>query len=842
MTIGFPPSISSGNVLAQCEAARDVLVRLLGERAMDFQLHLVAETGGCDWFELKVSRGRAVVKAPSTIGLCRGVYHYLRQSGQGMVSWSGKRIDLPASLPDFAEVRVECPNALRYYLNVCTFGYTTAFWNWERWERELDWMALHGINMPLAHVGQEEIWRRVWRHYGISDEELSRYFTGPSHLPWHRMGNINSHDGPLPDSWHVQQVELQHRILGRMRELGMQPVAPAFGGFVPAGLKRVRSEVALLEANAWAGFESDCQTFLLSPDSELFAEIGERFLREYTREFGPVHYYLADPLNEVELPPLNDGREAFLASLGSAIANSIEAADPDGIWVMQGWMFHFHRNFWSKRAVQAFLGAVPNERMIVIDLCNELFKGWQHLDAFYGKPWMYGVVHNFGGNNPLNGDLAFYCSEPANALASDKRGAYTGFAICPEGIENNELVYELLTDVAWSAEPLELSEWVSQYIESRYGPCPAELHAAWQAIVESVYTGFNTNIRHGLQGRPSLQPKRRVNIGDGAREAIARLLRCSSIMQDVPLLVQDAVELAAHYLGGCVDARLRDAGLAHAAGLADFRDTCIDEAVDLMLRIDGLIAAHPTMRLDRWIEAARATGTSLAEKDYYEKNARRLLTRWGGPGLSDYSARLWSGLIRDYYVGRWRTFFAGLRGDATADVRAFEEQWINANETSKVTMADDPIAEAQKLFAAVDGWERKELQQEHAGDCIGHWAPERIARLNARLEWNVSDFMLSGGEHQVRFSRINGQGSLRIHVVRLLENGVEVAGDSNGGVVGPHEPLHVSRLTLEARKPGTDYVISAEVSAENGTDSSGAIWLTAGDFKLTPAKLAASAS
>jgi alpha-N-acetylglucosaminidase len=42
----------------------------------------------------------------------------------------------------------------RYYMNTCTFGYSTAFWSWERWQREIDWMALNGINTPLTAVGQ----------------------------------------------------------------------------------------------------------------------------------------------------------------------------------------------------------------------------------------------------------------------------------------------------------------------------------------------------------------------------------------------------------------------------------------------------------------------------------------------------------------------------------------------------------------------------------------------------------------------------------------------------------------------------------------------------------------
>lgn len=40
---------------------------------------------------------------------------------------------------------------------------TFAWWDWERWEKEIDWMALQGINLPLAFTGQEAIWQKVFQ-------------------------------------------------------------------------------------------------------------------------------------------------------------------------------------------------------------------------------------------------------------------------------------------------------------------------------------------------------------------------------------------------------------------------------------------------------------------------------------------------------------------------------------------------------------------------------------------------------------------------------------------------------------------------------------------------------
>ena len=52
---------------------------------------------------------------------------------------------------------------IRYYQNVCTPGYTFAFWQWTDWEKHIDWMALNGINLPLAFTAQEAIWIRVYK-------------------------------------------------------------------------------------------------------------------------------------------------------------------------------------------------------------------------------------------------------------------------------------------------------------------------------------------------------------------------------------------------------------------------------------------------------------------------------------------------------------------------------------------------------------------------------------------------------------------------------------------------------------------------------------------------------
>ena len=71
---------------------------------------------------------------------------------------------------------------LRYDFNYCTFSYSMAFWDWKRWEQEIDWMALHGINLPLAVVGEECVWFNMLKKLGYSKEEINKFISGPAFM------------------------------------------------------------------------------------------------------------------------------------------------------------------------------------------------------------------------------------------------------------------------------------------------------------------------------------------------------------------------------------------------------------------------------------------------------------------------------------------------------------------------------------------------------------------------------------------------------------------------------------------------------------------------------------
>ncbi len=683
-------------------AARGVMQRLIGDRAKDITLEIIPAQDSLDTYEIEAKNGKLTVRGSSAVAMTFGFHQYLKKATNSIVSWSGNHLNLGDQWPDYAKERATSPYQYRYFLNVVTYGYTTPYWDWERWQKEIDWMALHGVNMPLAVVGSEAIAERVWKKLGLTNEEIREFFTGPAHLPWHRMGNINKWDGPFPDGWHDGQVKLQHQILDRMKELGFEPIAPAFAGFVPEGFKKRHPELKV-NALKWGGFPEENNAYVLAPDSPFFEKIGKLFVEEWEKEFGKHKLYLSDSFNEMDVPVPKDNPNAkydLLAGYGESIYKSIVAGNPDAVWVTQGWTFGWQADFWDKKTLSAMMSRVPDDKMIILDLANEypslvwnIPSVWKEHEGFYGKKWVYSYVPNFGGKTPYTGVLSMYASGAIEALKSPYRKTLIGFGSAPEGIENNEVVYELLADMGWAHEEINLDQWMQAYSKARYGGYPAEVQTAWDQLRKSVFNSFSPYPRFVWQlVVPDTRRKGVVNTEPLFFKGVENFLAGSEKLKSSPLYRHDAIEMAMLYLGAKADEHYKRALAAKAAKNQALMKQEGDKAIAILLDIDRLLESHPTNRLQPWVELARSHGKNSQEKNYYEANAKRLITTWGGVN-EDYAARLWSGLIKDYYVPRMKLHLY----EPNANIDAWEEAWIQKPWTNRTTPFEDPLAKAKEL-------------------------------------------------------------------------------------------------------------------------------------------------
>lgn len=99
---------------------------------------------------------KILITSTTTSGLSRGLLTYLQSIG-GDIFWSGDTFtdQMLKGVNGGVDMAGHSWASVRYVLNVVTFSYTTAFYDWSKWEYLLDWCALHGYNFPLAPGGQE---------------------------------------------------------------------------------------------------------------------------------------------------------------------------------------------------------------------------------------------------------------------------------------------------------------------------------------------------------------------------------------------------------------------------------------------------------------------------------------------------------------------------------------------------------------------------------------------------------------------------------------------------------------------------------------------------------------
>lgn len=826
LLLSFSYAQAEGQKKFSKRAPQEVIERVYPSLAKKLVIEQMDKTEDGDVFKQEIRNGKLIVKGSSEVAICRGVYDFIRNNKYGISSWTGTRLQLPASLDQSVTREVTSPFAHHYYYNVVTYGYTMPYWDWNRWEKEIDWMALHGIDMPLALVANEAISARVWKKLGLTDTEIAEYFSGPAHLPWLRMGNLSKIDGPLPQEWHQDQVALQHKILQRMKSLGMKPICPAFAGFVPQAMKRLYPNIKITETLWGHAFHN----WMLSPEEDLFHTLGEMFIKEWEKEFGKNEYYIADSFNEMDIPfpPKEDPkRYTLLASYGDKVYQSIKAGDKDAVWVMQGWMFGYQRHIWDYKTLQALVSKVPDDKMLLLDLAvdyNRCFwkseVNWEFYKGFYNKPWVYSVIPNMGGKSGLTGILSFYANGHLDALNSKNKGRLDAFGMAPEGIENNEVVYELITDAGWSNKKIDVEKWLADYSSARYGCYTPAMKSFWDGMLKSVYGSFTDHPRYNWQFRPGSTRKGSINANDEFYKGIESLADGAKTMKGNALFEADFREWTAAYLGGKIQLlsqQIDDAYLLNDVQKATSLET---KFVSLMKGMDEILSGHPTARLDRWIQFARNHGKSNpALADYYEKNARRIITIWGPP-IDDYSARIWSGLIRDYYLPRWQHYFEQKKSGQKFDFAKWERNWVEQQKgLSNPTLCNNPIERGISLIREASSITS---QGTYTENIIGSWQTNDIKTNPTALEWSVPVSQIQKAKG-IKISQLTQDGTVTIHSVVLTGDGQDLLLSSGDKDVSSSLLLPV---TLPASFTGNNECkMKISVSDKNKVHTSGKVEL-----------------
>ena len=629
-----------------------------------------------DVYEILQKGDKVLIRGNNANSMAVGLNRYFQTFCLTDVSWYHYNpVELPERLPAVPEpVRASAEVSRRFFLNYCTFGYTMPWWKWKQWERFIDWMALNGVNMPLAITGQEAVWQKVWRKYGLTDDQIRAFFTGPAHLPWQRMNNIDRWQGPLPQGWIDGQAKLQKRILKRERELGMTPVLPAFNGHVPPELATLTLEpIDTARVGSWCRFADQYRCTFLNPTDPIFARIQRDFLQEQNRMYGTDHIYGIDLFNEVNPPSWEPD---YLARVSSGVYESLTAVDPDAVWLQMGWIFINKPRKWTPERTRAYLTAVPRGRMILLDYEADYVEIWRKTEHFYGQPFIWCYLGNFGGMTAIEGD--YYLNEERLAgTKADGGPEFVGIGATLEGFGVNQPVYEAVLSQAWDTG-IPLEEYIDNIADRHLGRADSTFRAFWQLMTHKVCVTHTSNGASSIiTAHPNLE-----GMWNGTTQYV-RGYHPADLQQALELLetVEGNTNSFRFDLANVRRQVLDDRALAArerftSAYKAGDREAMVVASGEFLAYCDSLIGVlrtRPEFSLDDWIRDARSWGRTEEEKDYYERNARTIITVWGDSDhLTDYANRDFDGLVETFYKVRWKMFF-----DAVLDAFDAGEPFVN---------------------------------------------------------------------------------------------------------------------------------------------------------------------
>ncbi len=681
-----------------------------------FEFKLISAEEGKDVFEIESQKGKIVIGGNNGVSMASGLNWYLNHYCRCHVSLNSRRLNLPEPLPVVkSKVRIVSPFKYRNFFNYCTFSYTMAWWDWEKWEKVIDYMALNGINMPLAITGQEAIWQEVFQELGLNKKQVEKFIVGPAYLPWGWMGNIDGLGGPLPQHWIDRHARLQQKIVARERELGMTPILQGFTGHVPPTIKEVFPNARIHQTTRWAGMPG---TWFLDPQDPLFLKIGRSFIKKQTRLFGTDHLYCADCFNEIN-PHTRD--LTFITNVGKSVYRGLQTGDPEATWVFQGWFLYFQADFWKAPQTRALLEAVPDAagRMLGLDLWGEEQPVWNKTNAFYGKPWIWNVFCLSSQNVNMSGDLETMQKKLIEAVGSKHSGKLQGIGMMMEGFGYNPVVQEFILKKAWKPEAEDLSEWVAEYASRRYGSQDPRLKKAWQLLLEGPYS---RTARHESIicltpqfSRFELSESDRFGVGYDAYKVVNAcqlLLNCSEEIGNLETYRFDLTHVTREMLSNLANRFsyfITDAyQKKDAAALAKHSEIFLQLIRDL----DELLGTNKHFLLGKWIAEARKWGINSKEKRFYEWNARTIVTMWEPAKksrLRDYASKQWSGLLKGFYLPRWKLFLDRLyrslidntyfnKKEYFKDLKEMELAWIRQTDGYPSEPEGDTLEVAHRLF------------------------------------------------------------------------------------------------------------------------------------------------
>ena len=427
--------------------------------------------------------------------------------------------------------------------------------------------------------------------------------------------------------------------------------------------------------------------------------------------FGTDHIYGVDLFNEVEAPSWDP---ETLAEISRCAYESMASVDPESVWLQMGWMFYYDSKHWTPENVKAYLQAVPQGKVVILDYYLEHTPVWTLTDKFYGQPYILCYLGNFGGNTRLAGNFHQASERIEDALANGGDNM-RGIGSTLEGFGINQPMYEFVLDKAWGTG-LSDEDWVRTLAFRRAGSRDEHAENVWKTLTDSIYIAGSFSSQTPLTcARPCLEGYWHWTSIHNTRYDNSTLVRAwkelLEVQSDRYTYHSDVVILGTQALGNHFvvlrdefTAAYRQRDIVKAREIASQMRQLMDD-------LDALVSCDTQFSLKRWLDDASACAQTPEEAAYYRRNARTIITVWGdSKTLLDYATRLWGGMMQSYCAPRWEMYIdeilscieEGREYDQAAmfeRMAEFEKRWAASDDAIDYKEPVDPVVLSRELIS-----------------------------------------------------------------------------------------------------------------------------------------------
>lgn len=615
----------------------DLIKRNTPRIADQFLLKTIETDNGYDCYEIYSEGKKVVLAGNSPLSQAMAYYDYLGKY-HGVVITSGDYDISTISSAPLPEEKISrtIKKKIRAMTSYESFSLNGNFRGFDRWEKEIDFMAMHGFNRALQPVGFDGVLFRTLTDIGMPENFCLEFSSGPAFLMNQLTGNIAGTNSVNSKAYLERKITVGKLISDRERSLGIEPIFPAAIPSVPFSLRKKYIKMDIFKAPMWYNFPP---IFFIRPKNAFFSVFNKKFLTIQREALGETHSYIFEGVYESD----KKGYNSHLADLGKALEEMLGEFDAEAVCYLH-----------TSSINADFFKNCSGDRYIFLDNCemsksSDILNGRKCIPEIsgnrYGRTGIYGNVQklcdNPFANSELGGALSFdtfdinpvYCAAALKAITTDGNFDRDEFIrdFCAKRYKTESFTDDIISLIDLCSS----DECTGSIICAR--PCTNVKHTAPYDTMERDYDF------HKLY--PIAQ---NIASSDDKKIDAMRADLQSIVRQFLSDLAYPVYIKATEFFK---EKNVRN--FEQASNL--FLEICED--IDRLLR-----TREETNFCTKYLEA-QELGSSQEEKESLQINFLLLHTIWGPFDhsiLYDTVWNEWGGLVKDYYEARWHMYYRSL--------------------------------------------------------------------------------------------------------------------------------------------------------------------------------------